>query len=233
VFVLHSSSIAWILTRYAKDYQEPLLLERWLPRTDHDLLFGGVEEVYEFHKVLYQFIDSVLQSNVLDWKLGHSLLDFVCSCLELSMNASLMQCNARKKIPVYTEIYTRYASSLPKIVTLSAKYTSNPAMTAFLQVRAQLQPRASLLHLLALLHKPIQRKREMLKVIRRILGRTPEHHPDRDSLILAWRLARESLRVIETSMRRSEVSENVKDLEARLVDWKVCLVSPSLYSPLF
>ncbi len=67
-----------ILTRYAKDYQEPLLLERWFPRADHDLLFGGVEEVYEFHKVLYQFIDSVLQSNVLDWKLGNSLLDFVC-----------------------------------------------------------------------------------------------------------------------------------------------------------
>lgn len=46
-------------------------------------------------------------------------------------------------------------------------------------------------------------------------------HPDREDLILAWKAARESLEVIEGSMRRSELSESVKELQGRLVDWKV------------
>lgn len=53
-------------------------MERWLSRTDHDMLFGGVEEVYEFHKVLYTKLDGLLQVDPSERKLGHSLLDFVC-----------------------------------------------------------------------------------------------------------------------------------------------------------
>ena len=95
-------------------------------------------------------------------------------------------------------------------------------MTIFLQSYDNRSPSsASLLHLLALLHKPAQRKREMLKAIRRILGVTSAMHPDREDLILAWRAARESLKVIEGSMRRSELSESVKELQGRVVDWKV------------
>lgn len=62
----------------SQQYEEPLMLERWFPHSDHQLLFGGLEEIFEFHKVLSEYLDTLLQMTYEEQKIGSSLLDFVC-----------------------------------------------------------------------------------------------------------------------------------------------------------
>ena len=91
-FWIAQESLLNDLSALIQDFQEPLLFERWMSKADHDILFHSVEEIYELHKMLHKYLDSLAvqssrhKGNSLKM-LKYSLLDFV------SLFQQKMTCN--------------------------------------------------------------------------------------------------------------------------------------------
>ena len=107
--------------------------------------------------------------------------------------------------------------NLPKIATIGIKYKSNEEMNRFLSNRND----PCMLRFMSLIHKPLQRRREIYKFVRKILQVCPVQDPDRSHLILAWTSMKQAIACMDSSSKKAENLEILQDLQSCIQNYKV------------
>ncbi|KAJ3279627.1 hypothetical protein HK104_001280, partial [Borealophlyctis nickersoniae] len=181
------------LQKFVDEFVSPLEHEEWLPRKDHERLFGSLHDVTEVHRDLAEALEAAPET------IGKTFLDF----------------SER-----FGDAYTDYCVSLPRALTIAAKYSHHAMMSKFLQTTAASHSTPPILHVVSFLHKPVQWMHRYVHVLNALLNHTDEGHPDRGATEAACEEFTAIVEQIESEKKSMERREVVRNLSSRLEGWE-------------
>ncbi|KAJ3319591.1 Pleckstrin y domain-containing G member 1 [Blyttiomyces sp. JEL0837] len=187
-------------------FVEPLLSERWFPEEDF-AMFVNLEEVVEWHR---DFVECLEGEVGFCGGVEGSGASGVAGADKWLIAKCFLDLSHR-----FTEVYSEYCSLLPKAVAVASKYSQDTNMIRFLTARG-VNSTPPILHIVSLLHKPMQRKlkySELLKV-------TYDQHPDYTNCLEARAAVADALSAVEMKKRQFENREIVRNLMRKLTPWE-------------
>ena len=123
----------------------------------------------------------------------------------------------------FKDIYSRYAHNLPMFLTIAKKfYFKDDELRGFLGLSKYFSSEsAAFMKFLGLLHVPFQRRKDIFSLTRKILQILPLGSIHHNIFLDYWKSYKVAITVIDEILSRSAASEELLDLESKLIKYTV------------
>ncbi|KAJ1548073.1 Rho guanine nucleotide exchange factor 6 [Nowakowskiella sp. JEL0078] len=198
-----------VLRKCKEEFVDPLSKESFLLPQDHQKLFTDILRIYELQSDVCASIQKIENQPEERLMIGQIYQDLEDR---------------------FMDVYVLYSVNIQKTVDTASNYNANVGMENFLASTSARDASPMIIHLVSLLHKPIQHKQKLLNLLKELYERTPELHPDYDCSISAYRMYGDMIDSMEITKRKKESIDIVNNVMKKIQGWEVALqiIGPGL-----
>ncbi|KAJ3130127.1 hypothetical protein HK098_006186 [Nowakowskiella sp. JEL0407] len=186
------------MNKFTEEFITPLETVQWMSSADHEIIFEDVKLIAKMHADILELFKQ-------HWK-GDPKFPIIQHVFE-DMEVR------------FRNTYLGYCINLPKVVETATTYSSKPEMNVFLYGTSAKATNPMILHLVSILHKPIQHKQKFGALLKDLLSNTHMDHPDYHATSSANEMYLSMNEEIEVLKKKTENNEKILKLMRKIQGW--------------